>query len=341
MARTGLYPSEVKKARDALIAQGKHPSVDAVRVALGNTGSKTTIHKYLKELEALEGGDRRITITDALQNLVERLAAQLHDEADARIAVIQAQSVETARLHAATLASLNGDLAALSVRIDVATDALQVEQTAHTRTNAVLQEEIIERRTVEQQVHDLQERLAENDAHRVSLEEKHAHAREALEHYRQSIKEQRDLDQRRHEQQVQQLQADIRLLQQNIVVKQEDVTRLNKEGARMAADLSYKNKTIFDLEAAQRQDQRQLAVSQEAAQKASVLAAQLAERGSQVEALHKQVARLGESNAASSVRVRQLELALATSEALLKSQQDVIAGLRAHLAAMSGTGKRE
>ena len=52
MARTGLYQSEVKKARDALVAQGKHPSVDSVRVALGNTGSKTTIHKYLKELEA-------------------------------------------------------------------------------------------------------------------------------------------------------------------------------------------------------------------------------------------------------------------------------------------------
>ena len=56
MARSGLYKSEVKKARDALIAQHKHPSVDTVRIALGNTGSKTTIHKYLKELEAEDGG---------------------------------------------------------------------------------------------------------------------------------------------------------------------------------------------------------------------------------------------------------------------------------------------
>ncbi|MFX6330932.1 DNA-binding protein, partial [Acinetobacter baumannii] len=56
MARTGLYKSEVKKARDSLLALGRHPSVDAVRVELGNTGSKTTIHKYLKELEEDEGG---------------------------------------------------------------------------------------------------------------------------------------------------------------------------------------------------------------------------------------------------------------------------------------------
>ena len=38
MARRGLYKSDVQRARDALRAQGKHPSVDAVRVALGNTG---------------------------------------------------------------------------------------------------------------------------------------------------------------------------------------------------------------------------------------------------------------------------------------------------------------
>jgi hypothetical protein len=71
MARTGLYKSEVEKARNSLIAQGRHPSVDAVRIALGNTGSKTTIHKYLKELEEENGGtvDRQVTISAALQNL--------------------------------------------------------------------------------------------------------------------------------------------------------------------------------------------------------------------------------------------------------------------------------
>jgi len=43
MARSGLYKSDVQRARDSLRAEGKNPSVDAVRVALGNTGSKTTI----------------------------------------------------------------------------------------------------------------------------------------------------------------------------------------------------------------------------------------------------------------------------------------------------------
>ena len=76
MARGGLYKNDVQKARDALRAQGKHPSVDAVRVALGNTGSKTTIHRYLKELEEEEGQGfgAKVAVSEALQDLVGRLA---------------------------------------------------------------------------------------------------------------------------------------------------------------------------------------------------------------------------------------------------------------------------
>ena len=88
MARGGLYKSDVQKARDALRAQGKHPSVDAVRVALGNTGSKTTIHRYLKELEEEEGQGlgAKVAVSDALQDLVGRLAGRLHEEAEAVVA---------------------------------------------------------------------------------------------------------------------------------------------------------------------------------------------------------------------------------------------------------------
>lgn len=37
MARAGIYKSEVARARANLIAQGRHPSIDAVRIELGNT----------------------------------------------------------------------------------------------------------------------------------------------------------------------------------------------------------------------------------------------------------------------------------------------------------------
>lgn len=52
MARGGITKALVQKARDALIARGVRPSIDAVRIELGSTGSKNTIQRCLKELDA-------------------------------------------------------------------------------------------------------------------------------------------------------------------------------------------------------------------------------------------------------------------------------------------------
>jgi chromosome segregation ATPase len=267
MARTGLYQSEVKKARDALLSQGRHPSVDAVRVELGNTGSKTTIHKYLKELEVEDGGgSRKASISEALQDLVERLAARLQEEADERNAVIEAKSEDLKRRNAEIVGSLQAQLEQVSGQLRVVSGAADQEKKQHEHTRAILQAESIVRHTAEQQVANLKERLAENESHRLSLEEKHAHAREAIEHYRQSVKEQRDQDQRRHEQQVQQLQAEMRQLQQSLVVKQEDVTRLNQEGVRLVADLAYARQNIMDIQQASGRREAQLSSQLAAAQ---------------------------------------------------------------------------
>ncbi|MEO3883755.1 DNA-binding protein, partial [Acinetobacter baumannii] len=80
MSRSGLTKNMVKQARDVLISQNKYPSVDAVRIELGNTGSKSTIHKYLKELEEDEeqGVGQNLSVSETIQNLVIRLSEQLH-----------------------------------------------------------------------------------------------------------------------------------------------------------------------------------------------------------------------------------------------------------------------
>lgn len=71
MARSGISKFHVKQARDTLLAKGQNPSLDAIRMALGNTGSRTTIHRYLRELEAEDGtrlGDRSL-LSDTLKDL--------------------------------------------------------------------------------------------------------------------------------------------------------------------------------------------------------------------------------------------------------------------------------
>ncbi|WP_018416700.1 hypothetical protein [Teredinibacter turnerae] len=85
-----------------------------------------------------------------------------------------------------------------------------------------------------------------------SLEDKHGHGREAMEHYRQSVKEQREQDQRNHEQQRQQLQAEIRALNQTISVKQAELTHLYKDNGRLAAELASSQKSLLHLESEQR-----------------------------------------------------------------------------------------
>ena len=56
MARGGINKALVTRAHQAVLARGENPSIDAIRIELGNTGSKSTIHRYLKELEEEASG---------------------------------------------------------------------------------------------------------------------------------------------------------------------------------------------------------------------------------------------------------------------------------------------
>lgn len=333
MARSGLYKSEVKKARDALIAQGKHPSVDAVRIALGNTGSKTTIHKYLKELEEEDGGagGRKASISEALQDIVERLAAQLQDEANIQIDALRAEHAEQARQHTSALAAARAEIEQLRTQGQRTETSLQQEQQAHVRAREMLQKEEIVRRTAEQQVADLRDRLTDKEAHCQSLEDKHRHAYEALEHYRHSVKEQREQDQRRHEQQIQQLQTELRQAQQTIVVKQEDITRLNQEGARLVADLTHTRGALHEAQEQARKASQKLDALQAVEQRNGELTAQLAEREAQTHALREQLASEMGKAGTLAAQVRDLELALAQSQARNEAQQGIVAELHAYL----------
>lgn len=326
MARSGLYKSDVKKARDALLAQGKHPSVDAVRIALGNTGSKTTIHKYLKELEEEDGGagGRRASISEALQDLVERLAAQLQDEADARIDAIRAEHAEKERQHVLAFAAARAETEQSRAQWQAADTALQQEQQAHERTRERLQQAEIARHTFEQHAVGLRDRLADKEAHCQSLEDKHRHAYEALEHYRQSVKEQREQDQRRHEQQLQQLQAELRTAQQTIAVRQENITRLNQEGARLVADLTHARQALQDEQRSSRQLAQRIEALQAAERRNGVLQAQMQGLQEQLAAATVKIEELQD-------QVRGHELAAAAAHAKLAAQEGIVTELRGYL----------
>jgi len=334
MARTGLYKSEVKKARDALLAKGRHPSVDAVRVELGNTGSKSTIHKYLKELE-LESGvtaDRKTSISEALHDLVARLAVQLENEANERIGELQTQSIEKEGQLNASIAVLTTANEGLSDKLSATEARNQSEVATHTRTSESLQRETILRHTLEQQVADLKERLGENEAHRQSLETKHTHAREALEHYRESVKEQRDLDIRRHEHQVQQLQGEIRHLQQSLLLKQNEITGLNQDGARLVAELSQTQKTLYELQTAERKHISEIESLKIVTGRIPLLESDLATKEVAIFELRNQQSGISAQNNELIAEVHEQKLELVKSIAVIETQKMILTEFQGHFA---------
>lgn len=238
MARAGLNKHLVQQARDAIRARGQHPSLDAVRIELGNTGSKTTIHRYLKELDEEEGSrlDDVGLLSETLKEIVARLAARLHEEAQGIVSDAAAQHAAQVTQLQALMREQQATLEYVNQDRQLAAGTLDAERTAHQSTMAALQQESLRAQRQEEQVRGLEARLQEGEAHRQSLEEKHLHARDALEHYRQSVKEQREQDQRRHEAQIQQVQAELRQLQQTLMVKQDEITQLNRDNERLATE---------------------------------------------------------------------------------------------------------
>jgi len=235
MARAGVYRTDVEKARHALLAKGKNPSIDLVRTELGNTGSRSTIHRYLKEIEAEEATSTgtKPAISDALQDLVTRLAEQLHREADSRITQHREASDARVQEHAEVAQAAHREAATLRDSLQRNEIVLAAERTAHQNTDAQLQHARVQLAQLEERVAGQEQRSRELEAHLRSLEEKHQHARDALDHFRTQAQEQRAREQRQHEQALQVLQVELRKAADQVTAKNEELLRLNRDNGRL------------------------------------------------------------------------------------------------------------
>jgi len=283
MARVGISKLVVEKARNALKARGLNPSIDAIRIELGNTGSKSTIHRYLKELDQAEGtlAEGMGSISEELTALVNRLAARLHDEAQARIeSAEEAFDEHRNRLHAQAAEQANraeGLQTALAQKDEALKStlgqlqAIQAELHARQANNAGLT----------QACKDLEARLADKQQQAKALEEKHAQALQALEAYRVSSQAHFAQAQQQHDTQLQGLHTELRQAQRTTVEQQGELTRLNRDNERLQSALAQAEQRGASLSAQSEQLQAQvthLSTAHGQAQGArEVLASQLAD----------------------------------------------------------------
>ncbi|AKS09987.1 DNA-binding protein [Pseudomonas trivialis] len=259
MARGGINKAVVQTARLAILARGENPSIDAVRIEMGNTGSKTTIHRYLKELDESE---TRLTITEApiddeLGELVARLAQRLKEKAQEPIDLALAQFEQQKAALLEQIETLEESHNQLKQQFDIQSAALAEESAALQTASTSLQTEQTRNAGLSQACSDYELRINDKDEQIRSLEEKHLHARDALEHYRNAIKEQREQEQRRHEGQLQQVQAELRQAQQSAMVRQDEITQLHRDNERLLIEHRVTAKELAALQEQSRKDQAQ------------------------------------------------------------------------------------
>ena len=142
MARGGINKALVKEACTALLQRGRRPSIDAVRIELGNTGSKTTIARYLKELQAVP--------SSAVLSPAERISAPI-------LAVVVSLSEQLAQEAEVTLTHEREQFAAerTDLRANLSQRTRELEQAQ--AQNSDLTEELAQ---VQSQSHAVQTQLA-------------------------------------------------------------------------------------------------------------------------------------------------------------------------------------
>lgn len=191
-----LY-SHVAKAATALAAAGTNPTVDTVRAALGDTGSKSTIAPLLKRWKAEHESQAVAASTGLPADLLEAVQA-VHQrlEAAAQIQVEQlraeheqgrqtaAQQLEAERAAAGQLRAERDAVAAELAQVKAALTHERDERQHAAVTIAALRAE----------QDGLSQRLADRAAEVKLLADQLAHTRQQFEHFQDKAAEQRASD---------------------------------------------------------------------------------------------------------------------------------------------------
>ncbi|MCU4526601.1 DNA-binding protein [Acinetobacter pittii] len=334
MSRSGLTKSKVKQARDILISQNRYPSVDAVRIELGNTGSKSTIYKYLKELEEdkEQGIGQNLSISETIQNLTIRLAEQLHIEANTEIERVKEINQINEERFKKEIEALRNELNQTKVVLQERDNTVNEQYRINDILKITLDQEVIAKNRLEQQVVNLIESLEQNKEYLSNLEGKFKHAQQSLDHYRESVKEQRQQDLRRFDHQVQSLQAETRQLQQTIVVKQDKLNELSLENTKLVTELSISNKSNKRFENSLDNLGKQL---EQVKQHEASLLSELQNHQGTIQKLEKQLNEVAQEKINLFQQNKELQRDLVANQAKFDTQQSVFTQLQSMLAIKS------
>lgn len=258
MARTGVLYSDVMKAAQIVAADGRNPTVDTVREALGSTGSKSTIAPLLKRWKEEQQRDGGIKTESGLPAELMTAMRGVYDKQQRDLA----QQLDSAmQEHRALLASAQEQLKKTEgerLKLAEVRTALTQELRATQQALAQLKEEHHHRAVTLATLHSdnagLAQRLADRGEEIAALNRQLAQVRSQFDHYQEASavqrQEERQAEQQRSsrlEQENAQLQQRLQGQQATLAQQELRLSQLQQEHAQVLAEAAAGRDTVAAL----------------------------------------------------------------------------------------------
>jgi chromosome segregation ATPase len=204
MARPGVTYHEVSIIAQRLIAAGKNPTIDAIRMELG-TGSNSTLGAHLRTFKDRQSETSQIAtkenIPEELIAVIKGLWERVMTQSEDKIQTIQqetAQDITQLRQEVQSLLQSNANWQQQFQKAKQERDAFSHEKST---LEQLLANSKIEAAGMTEKLIGLEQKVVEKQMRIDELHTQHKQTQANLEHYRTASLEQRTVDQQRFEQQ--------------------------------------------------------------------------------------------------------------------------------------------
>lgn len=232
MARHGITYEDVISAVNALKGEGKSITIENVRRFLG-TGSAGTVNQHLRRWKEVQNSTQKIA---SKENLPEGLVALVKGLWEGVLAQSTEQFTPIETNYQQEISELKTELEKYrsnNQRWQKLFNQWQQEKAAIANEKTTLEQALEFAHKENQSLHDkydgLLQQLQEKQDRIEELHRLHQQTQANLEHYRESAREQRLLDQQQFEQEKQQLQLETKSSKEQLVVQQHKYLELYQE----------------------------------------------------------------------------------------------------------------
>lgn len=248
MARPGIMYLHVADAAARLVAQGKNPTIDNIREALGGTGSKSTIAPLLKRWKAAH----QDSVAQADLGLPAELVLALKGVYEKVQADAALQYQQATQVHQAETAALQEKLQLAFVEHDILRNAHDEQTQALAAASARIQaqDETVHRQEIVlaslgSEKIGLEQRLTDRASEITSVTQQLQRARTQFEHYQESVAQQRADELQTAEQRQNRQEQELSELQQRLLTQQTRLGELQAQEQRLAHDNDHLQSSLF------------------------------------------------------------------------------------------------